>query len=81
MLGKGGFARCYELVNLDTLKKSAGKVIPKSTLSKVRAKQKVLDLPPIQAKLTSISALIRDQDTSDTSSQERGRFRACVRRQ
>jgi len=41
LLGKGGFARCYEFVNLENKKVSAAKIVSKSTLTKVRAKQKV----------------------------------------
>ena len=37
-LGKGGFARCYELMNLETDEVSAVKIIEKATLSKTRAK-------------------------------------------
>jgi polo-like kinase 1 len=40
-LGKGGFAKCFEFINVDTKKMSAAKVIGKATLSKHRAKQKV----------------------------------------
>ena len=41
-LGKGGFARCYEFQNLDTKKITAAKVIAKSSLTKSRAKQKLM---------------------------------------
>jgi len=41
LLGKGGFARVYELQNLHTKQKYAAKVIPKSTLTKPRTKQKL----------------------------------------
>jgi polo-like kinase 1 len=41
-LGKGGFARCYEFQNLDTKRISAAKVIAKSSLTKSRAKQKLM---------------------------------------
>lgn len=37
-LGKGGFAKCYEFTNLDNKRISASKVIPKTSLVKVRAK-------------------------------------------
>jgi len=40
-LGKGGFAKCYELIEVKTKKIFAAKVIPKSSLKKKRAKQKV----------------------------------------
>ena len=41
-LGKGGFARVYELINLDTGKTYAAKLIPKASLTKSRAKQKLM---------------------------------------
>lgn len=41
-LGKGGFARVYEIVNTDTDKHYAGKVVLKSSLTKSRAKQKLM---------------------------------------
>jgi polo-like kinase 1 len=41
LLGKGGFAKCYEFTNLENKKISAAKIIMKSTLTKSRAKQKV----------------------------------------
>lgn len=41
LLGKGGFAKVHELINLETKKIYAGKIIMKSSLSKSRAKQKV----------------------------------------
>ena len=41
-LGKGGFARCYEFTNLDTKRVSASKVVAKSSLTKTRAKKKLM---------------------------------------
>lgn len=41
MLGKGGFAKCFRVTNLDNQKVSAAKIIEKSSLSKSRARQKV----------------------------------------
>ncbi|KAL4507292.1 hypothetical protein ABPG72_002085 [Tetrahymena utriculariae] len=42
-LGKGGFAKCYEFINLDDEKKvQAAKIIPKSSLTKNRARQKLI---------------------------------------
>lgn len=41
-LGKGGFAKCYEFTNLDNKRVSASKVIPKTSLTKSRAKQKLM---------------------------------------
>jgi polo-like kinase 1 len=43
-LGKGGFAKCYEATNLETKKVMAAKIIAKSTLTKNRARQKVITL-------------------------------------
>jgi polo-like kinase 1 len=40
-LGKGGFAKCYEVTDIDTNKIFAAKIIDKGTLSKDRARQKV----------------------------------------
>jgi polo-like kinase 1 len=41
-LGKGGFARVYEMTNLETRKTMAAKVICKESLKKSRAKQKLM---------------------------------------
>ena len=41
LLGKGGFAKCFEITNLDTKKVLAAKIIQKSSLAKSRARQKV----------------------------------------
>jgi len=38
LLGKGGFAKCYEITNLETKRIHAAKIIPKSTLTKTRAR-------------------------------------------
>ena len=38
LLGKGGFAKCYEFTNLETKKVQAAKIIPKNTLTKNRAR-------------------------------------------
>jgi len=42
MLGKGGFAKCYQVENLETHKILAAKIIVKSTLTKTRARQKLI---------------------------------------
>ena len=42
LLGKGGFAKCYEFINQETNHSSAAKVIPKKSLVKSRAKQKLI---------------------------------------
>ncbi len=41
LLGKGGFAKCFEVVNLENKKVLAAKIIQKSSLTKSRARQKV----------------------------------------
>lgn len=42
MLGRGGFAKCYETTNLETKKVFAAKIIQKSSLARTRAKQKLI---------------------------------------
>ena len=42
LLGKGGFAKCYEFRNLETNQITAAKVIAKSSLVKSRQKQKLI---------------------------------------
>ena len=42
LLGKGGFAKCYEFTCMDTKKIQASKLVQKSTLVKSRAKQKLI---------------------------------------
>jgi polo-like kinase 1 len=41
-LGKGGFARCYEFTSMETRKLTAAKIVPKASLTKSRAKQKLM---------------------------------------
>jgi len=41
-LGKGGFAKCWEFINSDTDYVHAAKIIQKSSLTKSRAKQKLM---------------------------------------
>lgn len=41
-LGKGGFAKCYEFTNDESKKVYAAKIIQKSSLTKKRAKQKLI---------------------------------------
>lgn len=40
-LGKGGFARCYELTEAESREVYAGKVVPKSLLAKPHQKEKM----------------------------------------
>lgn len=42
LLGKGGFAKCYETTNLETKRVQAAKIIQKSSLTKSRARQKLI---------------------------------------
>lgn len=41
-LGKGGFARCYELIDEENKSIEAVKIIQKSSLTKPRSKQKLM---------------------------------------
>ena len=41
-LGKGGFAKCFEFINAETTFVHAAKIIQKSSLTKSRAKQKLM---------------------------------------
>jgi polo-like kinase 1 len=40
-LGKGGFAKCFEVEGVDSHRLAAMKIISKETLKKSKAKQKV----------------------------------------
>lgn len=42
ILTQGGFARCYELISLENNKKYAVKVIEKASITRSKAKEKVL---------------------------------------
>jgi polo-like kinase 1 len=42
LLGKGGFAKCFEVTNLDTKRTLAAKIIVKASLTKSRARQKLI---------------------------------------
>jgi len=41
LLGKGGFAKCYEVIDMETNQVYASKIVAKETLIKGRARQKV----------------------------------------
>jgi hypothetical protein len=41
LLGKGGFAKCYEFINQETEHSSAAKVIPKKKFSEIKSKTKI----------------------------------------
>jgi polo-like kinase 1 len=67
MLGKGGFAKCYEFVNLENKKLSAAKIIQKNTLVKNRAKQKLMSEIKIhrslhQPNVVQFEHVFEDQD-------------------
>jgi polo-like kinase 1 len=42
LLGKGGFAKCFEVTNLENKRVIAAKIIQKSSLTKSRARQKLI---------------------------------------
>ena len=44
LLGKGGFAKCYEITNHEDGRTMAAKIIEKSSLKKKRAKAKVKNI-------------------------------------
>ncbi len=56
-LGRGGFAKCYEITSIENKKVLAAKIIAKNSLSRSRAKQKVkyLDILSLFLKLKFIS--------------------------
>ena len=41
---KGGFAHCYELIDVDTNAVYAGKIVPKSMLTKPHQREKVISI-------------------------------------
>ncbi|KAM3138427.1 Serine/threonine-protein kinase plk1 [Paramecium bursaria] len=54
-LGKGGFAKCYEATNLETKKILAAKIIAKSSLTKNRARQKLISEIKIHKSLQQVN--------------------------
>jgi polo-like kinase 1 len=56
-LGKGGFAKCYELTCQETKRVYAAKIILKKTLTKTRQKNKVSTLPSCNLHRGSILTL------------------------
>jgi polo-like kinase 1 len=50
-LGKGGFAKVYEITDLDTKSADAVKVVEKSSLKKTKAKQKLMSEIKIHSSL------------------------------
>jgi polo-like kinase 1 len=55
LLGKGGFAKCYETINLETKRVQAAKIIIKDSLTKSRAKQKLISEIKIHKSLHHIN--------------------------
>jgi len=55
LLGKGGFAKCYELINQETKKIFAAKIIPKAGLVKSRSRQKLISEIKIHKSLHNIN--------------------------
>jgi polo-like kinase 1 len=51
-LGKGGFAKCYEMTSYDTNRTYACKVVPKSSLTKASSKRKLLNEIKIHRSIT-----------------------------
>jgi len=69
LLGKGGFAKCYEITSLDSKKVMAAKIIQKATLTKSRAKQKLISEIKIHKSLrhcnvVGLSTFLKTQRTS-----------------
>lgn len=71
-LGRGGFAKCYEVTNLENKRVLAAKIIAKSSLNRSRAKQKV--------PYVLISANLVDKNSQVVKQQPRRKIRARVRR-
>lgn len=53
LLGKGGFAKCYELLDLNTNKVYAGKIISKQRLTKPHQRQKIAREVDLQRDLSN----------------------------
>ena len=66
LLGKGGFARVYELTHTDTHYSSAAKVIPKQALAKARAKQKLMSEIRIHRALNHTNVVAFEHFFEDT---------------
>jgi polo-like kinase 1 len=67
LLGKGGFAKCYEVTNLESKKVLAAKIIQKSSLTKSRARQKLISEIKIHkslhhANIVSFEHVFEDQE-------------------
>jgi len=55
LLGKGGFAKCFEVTNLESKKVLAAKIIQKSSLTKSRARQKLISEIKIHKSLHQVN--------------------------
>lgn len=86
MLGKGGFAKVYEVTNLESKKTLAGKIIAKSSLTKTRARQKVWIFNIFLCcfyeieKFKFFLADFWDKNSQIPSPSKYCEFRTCVRR-
>ena len=87
LLGKGGFAKCYQVTDTDTNIDWACKVVQKSSLVKERHKLKVRILSvtarPRMSRLTSQiwAAPKRNQDSQVALAPEHCALRGCIRGQ
>lgn len=66
LLGKGGFAKCYEFTCADTKKVSAAKVVTKASLVKSRAKQKLISEIKIHKALHNVNIVGFEHYFEDT---------------
>jgi polo-like kinase 1 len=66
LLGKGGFAKCYEFTCHDTKKIYAAKVVTKSSLVKSRAKQKLISEIKIHKALHNVNIVGFEHYFEDT---------------
>jgi polo-like kinase 1 len=67
LLGKGGFAKCFEVTNLENKRVIAAKIIQKSSLTKTRARQKLISEIKIhkslhQVNIVSFEHVFEDQE-------------------
>ena len=58
LLGKGGFAKCYEITNVDSNRTCAVKIVQKGSLNRSRAKQKLISEIKIHKVSTTQISLI-----------------------
>lgn len=75
MLGKGinitvikigGFAKCYELTNIETAKLYAAKIVPKASLTKNRSRQKLISEIKIHKSLHHLHVVLFEHVFEDS---------------